>query len=144
MSEEKIVVVYLDDEQDNLDVFSLNVPDNIHLKCYTNPQLCLEEIKELNPWIIVSDQRMPLMSGVEFLKATKTICPQSIRLMITAYSDEDVPAQLINHNAADGYIKKPWDGDQLVELISKYLDVYAERNIVSKFKAIYGSTYGDS
>lgn len=67
--------------------------------------------------LIVSDQRMPGLSGVDFLEKAKEILPDSIRILLTGYADSNAVADAINRGGAYRYITKPWDDDDLVHVI---------------------------
>ena len=67
--------------------------------------------------LIVSDQRMPGLSGVDFLEKAKDLLPDSIRILLTGYADINAIADAINRGGAYRYITKPWDDDDLVQVI---------------------------
>jgi len=67
--------------------------------------------------VIVSDQRMPSMTGVEFLRQVRQIYPATIRLVLTGYTDLQSVTDAINHGAIYKFLTKPWDDDQLREQI---------------------------
>lgn len=68
----------------------------------------------LHPCVIVSDQRMPGMNGAEFLALAKKLVPQSIRMMLTGYSELDAATSAINEGGISRYISKPWHDKELV------------------------------
>ncbi|MCK5541182.1 MAG: response regulator [Desulfobacterales bacterium] len=59
--------------------------------------------------LIISDQRMPGMSGSEFLGKAKEISPDTIRFLLTGYSDMDAITEAVNNGSIHKYISKPWD-----------------------------------
>jgi len=65
------------------------------------------------PSVIVSDQRMPDMNGAEFLARVREALPNSIRMMLTGYSDIDAAMDAINRGGVFRYILKPWDAEDL-------------------------------
>lgn len=71
----------------------------------------LEELKKSGETIamFISDQRMPEMSGVDFLEKAKAYFPESKRVLLTAYSDTDAAIKAINDVQLDYYLMKPWD-----------------------------------
>ncbi len=73
----------------------------------------LEVLKNHQVSLIISDQRMPEMIGAEFLAKAKEISPQSMRIMLTGYSDLDAATQAINQGGISRFITKPWDDDEL-------------------------------
>jgi diguanylate cyclase (GGDEF)-like protein/PAS domain S-box-containing protein len=67
--------------------------------------------------VIVSDQRMPDMSGTEFFARVRQLYPDSIRIILTGYTDLDSVTSAINRGAIAKFLTKPWDDDQLREQI---------------------------
>ncbi|MBI5007260.1 MAG: EAL domain-containing protein [Nitrosomonadales bacterium] len=63
--------------------------------------------------VVISDQRMPEMSGVEFLTEVKALYPQTIRLVLTGYADLETVKEAINRGAIYKFLTKPWDNDLL-------------------------------
>ena len=80
---------------------------------------------EKNPVdLIISDQRMPEMTGVEFLGKAREICPDTIRMILTAYSDIDAAIASINEGQVYKFIMKPWENDELRLTVVKALEHY--------------------
>lgn len=69
------------------------------------------------PAVIVSDQRMPGMSGVEFLQKAREAAPESIRMVLTGYADIGAAMDAINLGGASRYLTKPWDDGMLVQAV---------------------------
>ncbi|MBS1161576.1 MAG: response regulator receiver modulated diguanylate cyclase/phosphodiesterase with sensor(s) [Proteobacteria bacterium] len=67
--------------------------------------------------VVISDQRMPDMSGTEFLSKVRQLYPDTVRLVLTGYTDLDSVTGAINHGAIYKFLTKPWDDDQLREQI---------------------------
>lgn len=78
--------------------------------------------------LIISDQRMPGMQGTDLLEQVKAIHPNTIRFLLTAYSDMDTIVQSVNKGAIHQFITKPWDLDVLLELIQAGFSQY-EKNM---------------
>lgn len=74
--------------------------------------------------IIISDQRMPGMTGYEFLEKVKEISPDTIRFLITGYSNMDAIMDAVNKGAIHRYIAKPWDAKDFLETIKAGLKKY--------------------
>ncbi|MDY0189556.1 MAG: response regulator [Desulfuromonas sp.] len=83
---------------------------------------CIPEATNLA--LIISDQRMPEMTGVEFLQQAKTICPTAYRVMLTGYADINATMDAINKGEIWRYITKPWDDEQLVLLVRDAIRQY--------------------
>lgn len=75
--------------------------------------------------VIVSDQRMPEMEGVEFLEKSREISPLSIRILLTGYADVNAAIAGINRAGAARYLNKPWQDDELVQTIRTALQSYS-------------------
>lgn len=105
----KIKVLYIDDEPNNLVSFKASFRFDYNIFIANNTQEALERLQE-NPDIsvILSDQKMPGMTGVEFFEDIRTKYPNPIRILITGYSDIDSVINAINRGHVFRYIKKPW------------------------------------
>ena len=81
--------------------------------------------------MIVSDQRMPSMPGVEFLARSREFYPLARRLLLTAYSDIDAAVSGINEAHLDYYLSKPWDPpeDRLFPAIDELLDAWQAEHL---------------
>lgn len=85
-------------------------------------QAGLEILKQQQVDIILSDMRMPGMSGAEFLANAKTIQPACQRILLTGYSDTDSAVRAINEGGICRYLNKPWDDDQLRSTLTEALE----------------------
>jgi signal transduction histidine kinase len=74
--------------------------------------------------IVMSDQRMPEMSGVEFLKNLRDTHPETVRLLFTAYADLNAVTDAINQGNVYRYISKPWEPDELKTVLRQAVDYY--------------------
>jgi response regulator RpfG family c-di-GMP phosphodiesterase len=74
--------------------------------------------------LIISDQRMPQMTGVEFLTKSMALAPDSIRILLTGYADIDATVEALNSGAVRYYMNKPWDDDFLLSRIKESLDLF--------------------
>jgi signal transduction histidine kinase len=80
--------------------------------------------------IVMSDQRMPEMTGVEFLKCLRQQYPDTVRLLFTAYTDIKTVTEAINQGNVYRYITKPWDNEELQGVLrqaAEHYDLIAER-----------------
>ncbi|HHO75399.1 MAG TPA: response regulator, partial [Deltaproteobacteria bacterium] len=74
--------------------------------------------------LIVSDQRMPGMTGVEFLAKARQIRPECLRILLTGYSDINAVADAINQGGAYRYITKPWNDEELIRVVKEAMNIY--------------------
>ncbi len=108
----------------------------------TSAKEALEALKELKVKgeevaLFLSDQRMPEMTGVEFLEEAKTFYPTAKRILLTAYSDIEAAIKAINDVQLDYYLNKPWDPpeEKLYPILNDMLDQW-QINHVPEFKGI--------
>ncbi|MGD9731307.1 MAG: flagellar assembly protein A [Desulfamplus sp.] len=86
-----------------------------------------------NIFLIISDQRMPNMTGVEFLQAAVEMLPDAVRFILSGYSDEHSALNAIKRGIVHRYITKPWKNDELMFLINQAF------NSPDKIKRLAGS-----
>jgi DNA-binding NtrC family response regulator len=75
--------------------------------------------------VVISDQRMPGMSGTEFLTTVREQYPDTIRILLTAYSDMQDTIDAINKGGIYKFIHKPWEEQELKQAISQAVEQYA-------------------
>jgi response regulator RpfG family c-di-GMP phosphodiesterase len=75
--------------------------------------------------VIVSDQRMPEVTGVQFLEQVRKVRPNSIRILLTGYSDINAVADAINKGGAFRYLTKPWNDEDLIQCIRESVKIYS-------------------
>ena len=125
MDEEKnIRVLYVDDEEQNLTSFKATF--RRHYKVFTalNGIDALRIVHQENIHVIITDQRMPEMTGVEFLKEVLKFNEESIRVLLTGYADIDALTSAINEGQIYQYLKKPWDENELHKIIQEGYQLY--------------------
>src|SRR3954466_12766819 len=101
-------VLVVDDEPDNLEVFRLNLRREFDLRLAKSGDEALAQMKTIDPGVIVTDQRMPGMTGIELLVQTKRVRPEAVRMIMTAYTDAEILLQAINEGGIERYLVKPF------------------------------------
>lgn len=101
---------------------------DLKIETYTDPAIALERVGGMAFDLFISDQRMPIMTGVEFLKAAKKIQPNAVRLMLSAYSEFQAVVNAVNEAEVFRYIAKPWQSDELEQIIRSAL-AHQEQNL---------------
>ncbi len=93
----------------------------------------LESIKTADqPFsLIISDQRMPGMQGTQFLEHAKKLNPETIRFLLTGYSETKIIINAVNKGSVQGYLSKPLDNDEIIQAIRSGIEQY-ERFLESK------------
>jgi two-component system response regulator AtoC len=109
----KFPMLVVDDEQDNLDAFRFNYAKTFSLNLASGAEEALAIAKEKDVAVVVTDQRMPRMTGLELLRAIRDIRPDAIGIIITAFTDVDVLIEAINLGRIYRYVTKPWDSKEL-------------------------------
>lgn len=84
-----------------------------------SPEMALEDLRESEVGLIVSDYMMPGMNGVEFLMEARRICPDAPRLLLTAINDFRVAAEAVNNGEIYRLLAKPWNHADLVNTIKQ-------------------------
>jgi DNA-binding NtrC family response regulator len=74
--------------------------------------------------VIMTDQRMPEMTGVELLRRARGECPEAIRIVFTGYADIKAVIDAINQGQIYRYLTKPWDPDELLAVLRQACDEY--------------------
>lgn len=122
-SKPKILVV--DDEPDNLDLLYRTFYREYKVLRATSGPAALELLaQEGEVSVIISDQRMPMMSGTEFLSLTATQYPDIIRIILTGYTDVEDLVEAINAGKVFKYVTKPWESDELKAVVRQALDTH--------------------
>ncbi len=124
MRQEKEHILYVDDEPDNLTVFKSNFRRYYKVHTASSAQEGIDILKEQDIHVIITDQRMPEITGVQFLENIIEDYPDSIRMILTGFSDVEAVIQAINKGRVYRYITKPWDRDDLKITIDKALESY--------------------
>lgn len=125
----KPVIFYLDDEAENLKSFKAAFRRNFEILTSSNPKEALDIIIKNNEKIsvVLSDQRMPGMTGIEFFEEVKNLYPEMIRVMVTGYSDINVVIDAINKTQVYKYVQKPWDVDYMRTMINQAHEIHTLR-----------------
>ncbi len=102
-------ILVVDDESDNLDAFRFNFKRTFQLLTANSGEEGLKILRERDVAVIVTDQRMPKMSGLQFLREAATVRPDAVGIILTAFTDVDVLIEAITLGQVYRYITKPWD-----------------------------------
>jgi signal transduction histidine kinase/CheY-like chemotaxis protein len=122
---DKLKILYVDDEKANLINFSIAFKRYFTIFTAESGPAALE-IFENTPdiAIVVADQRMPRMTGVELLRKIKDLEPDAVRIILTAYTDVADILDSINKGKIYHYIIKPWEEAELLQLLHKAGEIY--------------------
>lgn len=128
MMKNTISILYVDDEINNLVAFKANFRRDY--KIYTaesaeEGKALLKEKKEIN--IIISDQRMPNITGVQFFESILKEHPDPIRILLTGYADIEAVIGAINRGQVYRYITKPFNSEELKTVINSAYEIFSLR-----------------
>lgn len=124
MSENKHNLLFVDDEEDIIAALYDTFCDDYNIFKTTQPKEALEIIKKEDIALVISDQRMPEMTGSELLGEVFEQKPETIRILLTGYADINAAIDAINNGAIHKYVEKPWDDEELVEMVAKLVEIY--------------------
>jgi DNA-binding NtrC family response regulator len=117
MTPTKHPILLVDDEPEIL--FSLRGLLRREFELYTaeSGAQALELLHQHPIHVLVTDQRMPQMTGVELLRRARQESPQTVRIMFTGYADLKAVIDAVNQGQIYRYLTKPWDPDEMVALL---------------------------
>ncbi len=124
----KHTVLCVDDEKDNVDALERLFRKKYSVLKATSGKEALELLKEYSVSLIISDQRMPQMTGVEFLNKSLKTHPDAMRILLTGYTDIESVIAAINSGQVYRYINKPWDPVDLQNTVDTALERYEMRH----------------
>lgn len=130
MADKKISVLYVDDEENNLISFKANfrIKYKVFIAISGDEALKIMEKNAID--IIITDQRMPKMTGVEFLEKVLVKYPEPMRILLTGYADMNAVVDAVNKGKIFHYLTKPWNEEELDMTILRAYDVLLEKREV--------------
>ena len=124
MDQEKPVVLYVDDVPVNLMLFKETFKKDFDIILTEFPQEALKILEEKDIQVIVSDQRMPEMTGIELLEIVAEKHPDIRRYLLTAFTDAETVIEAVNVGRVHGYIKKPFQPNEVRATILNSVEVF--------------------
>ena len=124
-----MTVLCVDDELDIIHAMKrLLRKQNYHLLFASSGEKALEIMQHNDVHLIISDMKMPTMSGAELLEKVTTSYPNSYRILLTGYADMESTVSAINKGKIHRYLQKPWDKDELISSIEEGLEKVRLKN----------------
>jgi CheY-like chemotaxis protein len=119
MSESKPSLIYLDDEEINLILFKEMFKRDFEIVTTTSPHEAIAHVKSNGPDFILTDQLMPVMTGVEYLKELKSIgaSDKSTKVIISGFTQEGEVDEALETKLIDHFVSKPWSYQNLKDLL---------------------------
>ena len=117
-------VLLVDDEEAILESLELTLASDYQVFTATDGARGLEILTEQDIALVIADQVMPGLSGVEFLERVVEVSPKTVRMMLTGYADIGSLARAINEGRIYRYIQKPWEPDELRINVKRALEAF--------------------
>ena len=111
-------VLFVDDEERILSSLRALFRQDVEVHTTTDAHEALKWLGESRFHVIVSDQRMPIMMGTELLSRARAVAPSTVRILLTGYSDLAAMIGSINESEVYRFASKPWNGQELRELVT--------------------------
>jgi two-component system repressor protein LuxO len=135
-SDSKGSILFVDDEINILDALTRSVRGlnlEVHSANSAKAGIAILEQKDID--IVISDKNMPGMGGNEFLQEVARRWPETVRIMLTAYTELDAVMDAINTGRVWSFMQKPWNNDELIITIQQainYSEILAERSLLRR------------
>ncbi len=120
-------ILYVDDEPQNLFLFRSFFEQEYTVHTAESGSEALRILGESDIQVLLADQRMPGINGIQLLETVAKEYPETVRVLVTGYSDIDVVIGAINRGAVYRYLGKPWDVDEVQATIRNALEMYELR-----------------
>lgn len=137
-------VLYVDDEQNNLNSFRSTFRKEYRIYTAIN---AVEALKHLKSYpdikVIISDQRMPDVTGVEFFEKIRHLYPNKVRIILTGYSDIKAVMDAINKGQVYRFIDKPWNNNLVRLAIQDGIDLFDTRQTLADKNASLQTAYNE-
>ncbi|MDD2759702.1 MAG: EAL domain-containing protein [Methylomonas sp.] len=119
------VLLLVDDEPNILSALARALrPGRYRIVCATTTREAFDLMAIHNPGVIISDQRMPEMTGTEFLRRVRQLYPDAVRLVLSGYTELNSVIDAVNQGAVYKFLPKPWEDDTLRESIRDAFIIY--------------------
>ncbi len=123
-------ILCIDDETHNLEALERLLRKNNHVVTALSGEIGLKSLENNQFSLIISDQKMPNMTGVEFFARAKIMQPDAIRVLLTGYTDLESVIGAINQGQIYRYITKPWDPDEFLSIVNQALEVFEMKQTI--------------
>ncbi|MEQ1914692.1 MAG: response regulator, partial [Sideroxydans sp.] len=122
----KARILIVDDEERILNALKSLFRHRYHVFTTTDGNKALDFLTRYQMHVVISDQRMPIMPGVELLRRSREISPHSVRILLTGYSDLAAIVGSINEGEVYRFISKPWDDHALNTIVTEAVTIALE------------------
>jgi DNA-binding NtrC family response regulator len=123
MTEKKGKILCVDDEPNIVRALQWLLQKDFEVVTANSGQDALALVKQHDFDVVISDQRMPVMTGVEFLREVKRVSPRSMRILLTGYSDLQAIVRSVNESEVFRFINKPWNISELPKVVEQAVTI---------------------
>ncbi len=123
MNEAPLRILFVDDEERIVTLLRTIFHQSYEVHIATSADEAMKIIMALHIHVIVSDQRMPGMLGIELLSKVRLLSPNTMRILLTGYSDLAAIVGSVNDGEVFRYINKPWDHTEIKEIIAQAAEI---------------------
>jgi len=128
-------ILFIDDEERILRSLAMQFRRQYEVLTESDPQRALQRLRTEPVHIIVCDQRMPKMNGAELLSRAQEIAPQTLRILLTGYSDLDAAIEALNSGGIFRYLTKPWDPQEMASTLSQAAEIAMRQSLLAPLPA---------
>ncbi len=116
-------ILVVDDEEAILETITFTFMDTYEVLTTSDPRTAMQIMADNEPVAaIITDQRMPHVTGVELLKQVYEKFPETVRIILTGFADSNATIEAINDGHIYAYVNKPWEPDELKQLVKRAVD----------------------
>jgi two-component system sensor histidine kinase/response regulator len=134
MELEACPVLYVDDDNANRVVMRHNLGSKFKLLIADSGPAALEIMEREPISVLLTDQRMPQMTGVELATRVRELYPEVVRVIITAYSDLEATVDAINSANVSRFVKKPWTREELVAVVNESIETWRNGQVMKRMR----------
>ena len=123
-------VLYVDDERANLTAFRAAFRKDFDVHVAHSPEEAVEQLNSFRVDVMITDQRMPGMTGIDLVRATKESHPEVVKMILTGFADHDVVMDALNEGLVFRFFEKPWSRQIIARDVWKafeLLETYRQR-----------------
>jgi len=123
VTDSKPRILLVDDEERILRSLGMLLRMHYQVFATSDGHEALAILKREKIHVLISDQRMPIMTGTELLRQARAIAPDTIRILLTGYADADAALEAVNDGEIFRYINKPWGPKELRDTIAQAVQI---------------------
>jgi len=121
--DKRATVLFVDDEERILRSLQMLFRGKFRVLATTDGNVAVDVVRREKVHVIVSDQRMPVMPGIELLRRVREASPNTMRMLLTGYADLEATIGSINEGEVFRYLTKPWNSQEIVATVSKAAEI---------------------